>query len=69
MAEKKSAQERVSAEGHAIRRIQEQANGSTTVVLPPDLLRELKWKDGQKVIVRRRNDAIMISDLRTSKKK
>lgn len=69
MAEKRSVPERVSAEGHAVRKLQEQANGSTTVVLPPDLLRELKWKDGQKVIVRRRNDTIVISDLRASKKK
>ncbi len=69
MAEKKAGSGKVSAEGHAVRKIQEQANGSTTVVLPPDIVRELKWRDGQKVVVRRRSDTIVISDYKQAKKK
>ncbi|MBP9749942.1 MAG: hypothetical protein KBD21_04405 [Candidatus Pacebacteria bacterium] len=69
MAEKKSVVEKSSVSGPAIRKIQQQANGSTTIVLPPDLLRELKWRDKQKVILKRRNDTIVISDSKIGKKK
>ncbi len=69
MAEKKSVTEKSSVSVPAIRKIQQQANGSTTVVLPPNLLRELKWRDKQKVILKRRNDTIIICDGRAGKKK
>lgn len=45
-----------------VRKIQKQANGSTTVTLPADLLRELKWKPKQKVVVRKRGSAILIEN-------
>ncbi len=47
-----------------VRKIQRQANGSTTVVLPADLVRELGWKDGQKVVVRKRGASVAIEQLR-----
>jgi antitoxin component of MazEF toxin-antitoxin module len=53
MAKKKS-------EPTNVRKIQRQANGSTTVVLPADLVRELGWKDGQKVVVRKRGTSMAI---------
>ena len=43
-----------------IRKIQKQANGSTTVTLPTEFLKELKWKPKQKVIVRKRGNGILI---------
>jgi antitoxin component of MazEF toxin-antitoxin module len=43
-----------------VRIIQKQVNGSTTVTLPADLLRELAWKEKQKVVVKKRGTAILI---------
>lgn len=43
-----------------VRIIQKQANGSTTVTLPADLLRELTWKPKQKVVVRKRGNGILL---------
>jgi antitoxin component of MazEF toxin-antitoxin module len=57
MAKKKS-------EPANVRKIQRQANGSTTVVLPADIVRELGWKDGQKVVVRKRGISVAIEQLK-----
>jgi hypothetical protein len=43
-----------------IRIIQKQNNGSTTIALPADLLRELKWKEKQKVSISKRGEGILI---------
>lgn len=43
-----------------VRIIQKQANGSNTVTLPADLLRELKWKGKQKVTVKKRGEALLV---------
>lgn len=43
-----------------VRIIQKQVNGSTTVTLPADLLRELVWKEKQKVVVKKRGTGILI---------
>lgn len=43
-----------------MRKIQKQANGSTTVTLPADLVRELKWKDGHKVTVKKRGEGLVV---------
>ena len=48
------------AEPKNVRKLQKQSNGSTTVALPVDLLGELKWKDKQKVIVKKRGEGILI---------
>lgn len=42
-----------------VRKVQRQANGSTTVVLPAELLRELKWKPKMSV-VKKRGEGILI---------
>ncbi len=49
-------------ENRKIRKLQKQSNGSTTVVLPVELIRELKWRDKQKVVVKRRGNGIVIED-------
>jgi len=45
-----------------IRKIQEQSNGSTTVALPVELVRAVRWKDGQKVVVEKRGETLVIKD-------
>ena len=45
-----------------IRKLQKQANGSTTIALPTDVLKELKWRDKQKVVVKKRGSGILIED-------
>jgi hypothetical protein len=42
------------------RKLQKQTNGSTTIALPAELLRELKWKDKQVVLVKKRGTGILI---------
>ncbi len=46
----------------SIRKLQKQANGSTTVSLPVELVRELKWKGKQKVVVKKRGKGLVIED-------
>jgi antitoxin component of MazEF toxin-antitoxin module len=43
-----------------VRIIQKQANGSNTVTLPAELLRELKWKGKQKVTVKKRGEGLLV---------
>ena len=43
-----------------IRKIQKQANGSMTVTLPADFIRELKWKGGLKVTVKKRGEGLLV---------
>lgn len=51
-----------------IRKIQQSGkNGSYHLTLPVRIMRELKWKEGQKVVVKLRGKKIMIEDW--SKKK
>jgi hypothetical protein len=52
-----------------VRKIQHQANGSTTVAIPPEMFRDLKWRDKQKVVVKKRGDTIVITDWKPQKKK
>jgi Ni/Co efflux regulator RcnB len=47
-----------------VRKIQRQNNGSTTVTLPADLVRELRWRDKQKVVVKIRGKGLLIEDWR-----
>ena len=49
-------------EDRNIRKLQKQSNGSTTIALPADLVREFKWKDKQKVVVRKRGSTLVIED-------
>jgi len=50
-----------------VRIIQKQVNGSTTVTLPADLLRELGWKEKQKVLVKKRGTGILIESVAAAK--
>lgn len=55
------AQEETCVKGN-VRKLQQQANGSTTVALPAELVRALRWKDKQKVVVRKRGETLVIRD-------
>jgi antitoxin component of MazEF toxin-antitoxin module len=54
------AQKKVKVVEPNTRIIQKQANGSTTIALPAELLRELKWKDKKKVVVKKRGETLVI---------
>ena len=60
------AQEEVCVKGNT-RKLQQQANGSTTVALPAELVRALRWKDKQKVVVKKRGEMLVILDGRKAK--
>ena len=45
-----------------IRKLQKTGNGSIFVTLPIELVRDLKWRDGQKVTVHRRGKELIIKD-------
>ena len=44
------------------RKIQKATNGSYRITLPIEIIRELKWRDGQKVVVKKRGKGILIED-------
>lgn len=67
-AAKKVAAKKVNKEESNVRKLQKQNNGSTTVALPAEILRELKWRDKQKVVVRKRGEALLIEDWKPKKK-
>lgn len=50
-----------------VRKIQHQTNGSTTVAIPPELFRELGWRDKQKVVVKQKGESIVITDWKPKK--
>ncbi len=45
-----------------VRKLQKTGNGSVSVTLPIELVRELKWREKQKVVVRRRGKGLVIED-------
>jgi len=45
-----------------VRKIQRQNNGSTTITIPADLMRELSWRDKQKVVVKIRGKGLVVED-------
>lgn len=45
-----------------IRKLRKNYGGSVLVTLPIEIIRVLKWRDGQKVVVKRRGNGINISD-------
>lgn len=45
-----------------IRKLLKKGNGSVTLTLPIEIVRELKWRDGQKVVVKKRGEGISIVD-------
>ena len=48
--------------GPEVRKLQKQGNGTMTVALPADLVRSLKWKDKQKLVVRKNGATLVIVD-------
>ena len=44
------------------RKIQKDARGSVRITLPIEIIRELKWRDGQKVVAKKRGKGIFIED-------
>lgn len=45
-----------------IRKLQKVGNGSVSVTLPIELVRKLKWREKQKVVVRQRGRGLIIED-------
>ena len=55
-----SQKKKVNSIDDNVRKIQQQSNGSITIVLPPELLRELKWKPKMSVVVKKRGEGILL---------
>ncbi|MCH7515227.1 MAG: AbrB/MazE/SpoVT family DNA-binding domain-containing protein [Bacteroidetes bacterium] len=54
---------RRTIENRNIRNLQKTAGGSTYIVsLPIEIIRELKWRRKQKLVVKRYGDGILIKD-------
>jgi len=49
-------------EDRNIRKVQKDGRGSVRMTLPIEIIRELKWRDGQKVVVEKRGSEIVIKD-------
>ncbi len=49
-------------EDHNERKIDKGNNGSYRMTLPIEIIRELKWRDGQKVVVKKKGRGIYIED-------
>jgi antitoxin component of MazEF toxin-antitoxin module len=45
-----------------IRKLQKVGNGSVSVTIPIELIRELKWREKQKVVIRKRGKGLIIED-------
>lgn len=47
-----------------VRKIQKDKRGSVRITLPIEIIRELKWRDGQKVVAKKKGQGIFIEDWR-----
>lgn len=45
-----------------VRTLQKTNTGTYTVSLPIELVRKLRWQDGQKVTIRRSGDKLIVED-------
>jgi Ni/Co efflux regulator RcnB len=45
-----------------VRKLYKNSGGTVIVSLPIEVVRELKWRDGQKVVVTKRGDGVAIED-------
>jgi len=53
-----------------IRKLGKTGKGASVyLTLPIEIIRQLKWRDGQKVVVAKRGQGILISDWKPKKKK
>ncbi len=53
---------RTKLEDRNERKLQKATNGSYRMTLPIEIIRELGWRDGQKVVVKKRGQGILIED-------
>ena len=49
-------------EDREMRKLRKNSGGTVLVSLPIEIVRELKWRDGQKVVVKKRGEGILITD-------
>ncbi len=49
-------------EERGVRKLTKTGAGSITVTLPIELVRELKWRSGQKVVIKKSGAKIIIKD-------
>lgn len=49
-------------QNESIRKIQQIKEGSYYITIPIDIMRELNWKEAQKVVVKKRGKGILIVD-------
>lgn len=49
-------------ENHNVRSLNKNGGGSIGLTLPIEIVRELKWKSKQKVVVTRRGNTVIIKD-------
>lgn len=49
-------------EDRGTRKLSKRTNGSYQVTLPVEIVRELKWKSGQKLVLRKSGNKIIIED-------
>ena len=47
---------------NGIRKLSKTGGGSITVTIPIELIRELKWREKQKVVVKRRGNGLVVTD-------
>jgi len=45
-----------------VRKLSKTGGGSITVTLPIELIRELKWREKQKVVVKKRGNKLVVED-------
>jgi len=45
-----------------IRKLSKRSNGSYRITLPIELIRKLKWQDGQKLVLHKSGSKIIIED-------
>jgi antitoxin component of MazEF toxin-antitoxin module len=53
---------RQKLEDRNTRKLRKNSGGTVLVSLPIELVRELKWRDGQKVVVKKWGEGIVIAD-------
>jgi len=53
---------RRSLDERNVRKLFKNSGGSVIVTLPIEMVRELKWRDGQKVVVKKRGEGLLIED-------
>jgi formylmethanofuran dehydrogenase subunit D len=52
-----------------VRKLTRQAKHSFYVLIPPELIRHMGWRESQKLVVKEENGQIVVDDWKPSKKK